>query len=202
MQYALRITTQALHDGENKMTIIAPIFIGFLFGFLLHKGGMTRYHKIVNVFRFTDMAVLKFMMSALVVGMIGIYFLVQTGIVPNMPITATHVVRNLLGGLLFGIGMAGAGVCAAPVAAGSGEGRLDYIIPGIFGMLTGALLFGLTYNSVYLQINKLATDARIVIPDAIDVNAWLVIGLFTAVTLLLFYILERAIKMRRNKVEA
>ena len=182
------------------MTIIAPIFIGLLFGFLLHKGGMTRYHKIVNVFRFTDMAVLKFMMSSLVVGMIGIYFLVQTGLVPNMPITATHVVRNLLGGLLFGIGMAGAGVCAAPVAAGSGEGRLDYIIPGIFGMLTGALLFGLTYQSVYLQINKLATDARIVIPDAIDVNAWLVIGLFTAITLLLFYILERAIKMRPNKV--
>jgi len=182
------------------MTIIAPIFIGLLFGFLLHKGGMTRYHKIVNVFRFTDMAVLKFMMSSLVVGMIGIYFLVNTGLVPNMPITATHVVRNLLGGLLFGIGMAGAGVCAAPVAAGSGEGRLDYIIPGIFGMLTGALLFGLTYQSVYLQINKLATDARIVIPDAIDVNAWLVIALFTAVTLLLFYILERAIKMRPNKV--
>ena len=181
------------------MTIIAPIFIGFLFGFLLHKGGMTRYHKIVNVFRFTDMAVLKFMMSSLVVGMIGIYFLVQMGVVPNMPITATHLVRNLFGGLLFGIGMAGAGVCAAPVAAGSGEGRLDYIIPGIIGMLTGALLFGLTYQSVYLQINKLASDARIVIPDAVDVNAWLVIGLFTAVTLLLFYILERAIKMRPNK---
>jgi len=184
---------------EKTMTIIAPIFIGFLFGFLLHKGGMTRYHKIVNVFRFTDMAVLKFMMSSLVVGMIGIYFLVQTGLVPNMPITATHVVRNLIGGLLFGIGMAGAGVCAAPVAAGSGEGRLDYIIPGITGMLTGALLFGLTYQSVYLQINKLASDARIVIPDAVDVNAWLVIGLFTAVTLLLFYVLERAIKMRPNK---
>jgi uncharacterized protein len=86
------------------------------------------------------------------------------------------------------------------VAAGSGEGRLDYIIPGIFGMLVGALLFGLTYQSVYLQINKLATDARIVIPDAINVNAWLVIGLFMAITLLLFYILERAIKMRPNKV--
>ena len=83
------------------MIIIAPIFIGFLFGFFLHKGGMTRYHKIVNVFRFTDMAVLKFMMTSMVVGMIGIYFLVNTGLVPNMPITATHVVRNLIGGLLF-----------------------------------------------------------------------------------------------------
>src|SRR5512139_330652 len=184
------------------MTIIAPIFIGFLFGFLLHKGGMTRYHKIVNVFRFTDMAVLKFMMSALVVGMIGIYFLVKTGLVPNMPITATHLVRNLLGGLLFGVGMAGAGVCAAPVAAGSGEGRLDYIIPGIFGMLTGALLFGLTYQSVYLQINKLASEARIAIPEAIDVNAWLVIGLFTAVTLLMLYVMERVMILRRDKTAA
>jgi uncharacterized membrane protein YedE/YeeE len=185
---------------RKTMTIIAPIFIGLLFGFFLHKGGMTRYHKIVNVFRFTDMAVLKFMMSSLVVGMIGIYFLVSAGLVPNLPITATHVVRNLFGGLLFGIGMAGAGVCAAPVAAGSGEGRLDYIIPGITGMLTGALLFGLTYQSVYLQINKLATDARIVIPSAIDASAWLVIALFTVVTLLLFYILERVIAGRRDKM--
>ena len=98
--------------------------------------------------------------------------------------------------------MAGAGVCAAPVAAGSGEGRLDYIIPGVLGMFVGALLFGLTYQSVYLQINKLTTDARIVIPDAIDVNAWLVIGLFTAVTIVVFYILERGIRMRADKTKA
>jgi len=52
-------------------------------------------------------------------------------------------------------------VCAAPVAAGSGEGRLDYIVPGILGMLFGGLLFGLTYNSVYLQLNKVAGEARI-----------------------------------------
>jgi hypothetical protein len=184
------------------MTIIAPIFIGFLFGFLLHKGGMTRYHKIVNVFRFTDMAVLKFMMSALVVGMIGIYLLVDLGVVPSMPITATHLFRNLVGGLLFGVGMAGAGVCAAPVAAGSGEGRLDYIVPGILGMLVGALLFGLTYNSVYLQLNKIASEARIVLPDAIDANHWLVIALFTAITLVLFYALERAIRLRADKAKA
>src|SRR5512141_601744 len=127
------------------LRIVAPIFIGFLFGFLLHKGGMTRYHKIVNVFRFTDLAVLKFMMSSLIVGMIGIYLLTDLGIVASMPITPTYIVGNLFGGLLFGVGMATAGVCAAPVAAGSGEGRLDYILPGILGMLSGALLFGLTY---------------------------------------------------------
>lgn len=184
------------------MTIIAPLIIGFLFGFLLHKGGMTRYHKIVNVFRFTDLAVLKFMMSALVVGMIGIYLLADLGVVPNIPITPTYVVGNLIGGLMFGVGMAAAGVCAAPVAAGSGEGRLDYIIPGVFGMFAGALLFGLTYNQVYPAISKIANAGPIILPEMIDANHWLVIGLFTVITIVLFYALERAIRMRADKTKA
>ncbi len=184
------------------MTIIAPIFIGFLFGFLLHKGGMTRYHKIVNVFRFTDMAVLKFMMSSLVVGMIGIYLLVDLGVVPSMPITPTYIVGNLIGGLMFGVGMASAGVCAAPVTAGTGEGRLDYIIPGLLGMLSGALLFGLTYNQVYPAINKLANFGPITLPDVIEADHWLVIGLFTAITIVLFYALERAIRLRADRTKA
>jgi len=182
------------------MTIIAPIFIGFLFGWMLHKGGMTRYHKIVNVFRFTDLAVLKFMMSSLVVGMIGIYLLTDLGLIANVPVTATYLVGNLVGGLMFGVGMAAGGVCAAPVAAGSGEGRLDYIIPGAVGMLVGALLFGLTYNQVYPALSKLANLGTIVLPELIETNHWLVIALFTAIALLLFYALERAIKLRRNRV--
>jgi uncharacterized membrane protein YedE/YeeE len=183
------------------MTIIAPIFIGFLFGFLLHKGGMTRYHKIVNVFRFTDMAVLKFMMSSLVVGMTGIYLLTDLGIVPSMPITPTYIVGNLFGGLLFGVGMASAGVCAAPVAAGSGEGRLDYIIPGILGMFSGALLFGLTYNQVYPAISKIANSGPVTLPDVLNVNHWLIIAIFTAISLVLFYTIDRALKMRADKTQ-
>ena len=60
---------------------IPALIVGFVFGWLLQKAGLTKYSKIVNVFRFTDMAVLKFMMSALVVGMIGIYFLKDLGLV-------------------------------------------------------------------------------------------------------------------------
>ncbi len=183
------------------MTIIAPIFIGFLFGFLLHKGGMTRYHKIVNVFRFTDLAVLKFMMSSLVVGMTGIYLVTDLGIVPNMPITPTYIVGNLFGGLLFGVGMATAGLCAAPVAAGSGEGRLDYILPGVFGMLTGALLFGLTYNQVYPVLSQIANSGPVTLPQVLEVNHWLVIAIFAVIALLMFYVVDRTIKMRADKTK-
>lgn len=86
--------------------LILALVLGFFFGFLLNKAGLTRYAKIVNVFRFTDMAVLQFMMTALVVSMIGLYGLRALGLVtfPNIP--ATYIAGNLIGGLIFGIGMA------------------------------------------------------------------------------------------------
>jgi hypothetical protein len=85
---------------------VIALVLGALFGFSLNKAGLTRYHKIVNVFRFTDMAVLKFMMTALVIAMSGLFALRGLGLItfPNIP--ATYVVGNLTGGLIFGIGMA------------------------------------------------------------------------------------------------
>jgi len=82
------------------------LVLGGFFGFSLNKAGLTKYHKIVNVFRFTDMAVLKFMMTALAVGMSGMFILRGFGLVtfPNIP--ATYIVGNLVGGLIFGVGMA------------------------------------------------------------------------------------------------
>jgi len=85
---------------------ILILVLGGLFGFSLNKAGLTKYHKIVNVFRFTDMAVLKFMMTALAVGMSGMFILRGFGLItfPNIP--ATYIAGNLVGGLLFGVGMA------------------------------------------------------------------------------------------------
>jgi hypothetical protein len=80
--------------------------LGAAFGFLLNKAGLTKYHKIVNVFRFTDMAVLKFMMSGLVVAMIGLYALRGLGWITFPAVPATYIVGNVVGGLVFGIGMA------------------------------------------------------------------------------------------------
>jgi hypothetical protein len=82
------------------------LILGLAFGFLLNKAGLTKYHKIVNVFRLTDLAVLKFMMSGMVVAMIGLYGLRQIGLVTFPTIPATYIVGNVFGGLIFGVGMA------------------------------------------------------------------------------------------------
>ena len=89
--------------------LILALALGFGFGFALQKAGLSKYHKIVNVFRFTDLSVIKFMLTSVAVAMVGVFALNTFGLVelPNIP--GTYVVGNLVGGLIFGVGMAGAG---------------------------------------------------------------------------------------------
>ncbi len=86
-----------------------PLILGFGFGWSLQKAGLAKYHKIVNVFRFTDLAVLKFMLTTLAVSMVGVFGLNTLGLFQLPSVPATYVVGNLVGGLVFGVGMAGAG---------------------------------------------------------------------------------------------
>ena len=90
-------------------TFILAIMLGVGFGFSLNKAGLTKYHKIANQFRFTDMTILKFMMTAIAVAMTGLYIFRGLGWVSFPTVPATYIVGNLLGGLIFGVGMALAG---------------------------------------------------------------------------------------------
>lgn len=85
---------------------IAAVLLGILFGFALNKGGLTRYGNIVGVFRFTNLTVIKFMMTALAVAAIGLYAMRDLGGIKFPAAPATYLLGNLLGGLIFGIGMA------------------------------------------------------------------------------------------------
>ncbi len=85
---------------------VIALFLGAAFGFSLNKAGLTKYNKIVNVFRLTDLAVLKFMMTALVVAMAGLYIFRGLGWITFPSVPATYIAGNVIGGLIFGIGMA------------------------------------------------------------------------------------------------
>jgi hypothetical protein len=76
------------------------LITGILFGFLLQKGRVLRFEKQVGAMLLNDMTIFKFMLSAILVGMVGIALLTDAGI-----ITLSHKPMNLgavlLGGALF-----------------------------------------------------------------------------------------------------
>ncbi|HPJ48542.1 MAG TPA: hypothetical protein PK162_06635 [Synergistales bacterium] len=48
---------------------------GIAFGFLLQKGGVTKYDIIAGQLLLKDFTVVKVMLSAILTGMVGIYFM-------------------------------------------------------------------------------------------------------------------------------
>ena len=178
------------------MSVLAPLLIGAAFGWLLHKARLGRYETIVNVFRFTDLTVVKFLVSALMVSMLGLQALVALGLARAVPVPPSYLLGNLAGGLLFGAGMALAGFCPGTVAAGAGEGRLDYLVPGTLGLLAGALLFGWLYPALFPALGQVGRLGEITLLQALHVDAWLVVALFWEVALLLFYALAHPQRQR------
>ena len=181
------------------MSIILPLLLGVVFGFALNKTGLTKYHKIVNQFRLNDMAVLKFMLTALVVAMLGLYPLYALGVINFPTVPATYIVGNLVGGLIFGVGMALAGFCPGTCVAGAGEGKVDYLVPGILGFLTGAVIYGLTYDKVFPKISAIANYGNVTLPELWHINPYLAILVFTIMALVLFYLIDRMGMQRKKK---
>lgn len=90
-------------------TYVVPLIIGFFFAFSLQKAGLGHYDRIVNQFRFKDNTIMKYMMTGISVGLVGIFALKDLGVIQLDQVPSTYIVGNIVGGLLFGVGMAIAG---------------------------------------------------------------------------------------------
>ena len=68
---------------------------------------------------------------------------------------------------------------------------MDYLVPGLLGFLTGAVIYGLTYQQVFPTISAVANYGNAIIPDLWDVSPFLFILTFALMALLLFYLIDR-----------
>lgn len=125
---------------ENRAAQLGlGLFFGVIFGFLLQKGGVAKYEVLIGMLLLEDFTVMKVILSAVVVGMIGIYTLNAVGLV-KLHIKPTRYGANTLGGILFGIGFGLAAYCPGTGAAALGQGNFDAIAV-LLGLVAGSYLF-------------------------------------------------------------
>ena len=85
------------------MQLLYGFITGVLFGFLLQKARVLRYDKQLGALRLQDFTIIKFMLAAIMVSMVGVYLLRDLGLA-RLSLKPTIVGANLLGGLIFGLG--------------------------------------------------------------------------------------------------
>jgi uncharacterized membrane protein YedE/YeeE len=173
--------------------LLMGLSLGIIFGFAIHKSKMTRYETIVGLLRLKDFTMLKVMLSAIVVGMVGIYFFKDMGILKLSPKSA-DLAANIIGGLIFGVGFALAGYCPTTGIGAIAEGRYDALMGAIPGMLLGAAIYAEAYSFLKDSLLKWGSLGKITIPGALGIvypYHWILILFICTIIILFMKALER-----------
>jgi uncharacterized membrane protein YedE/YeeE len=176
-------------EGAAMNEQILGLATGLLFGFLLQKGRVLRFEKQVGAMLLKDMTILKFMMSAILVGMVGIGLLSELGVI-KLSHKAMNVGGVVLGGALFGAGWAVMGYCPGTAVGAVGEGRWHAIF-AILGMIVGAAIYAELFPWLKTTVLAWKDYGKIGLPDTLGVSHWIIIPVFWAGTIGLFVWFEK-----------
>lgn len=178
------------HFFADPKTILLGALTGLIFGFLLQKGGVTRYNVIVNQFRFKDFTVLKTMLTAIVIGAIGIYAMLQMGMIKGLSVKGAELAMNAGGGAIFGVGMVLLGYCPGTALAAAGQGSRDALV-GIAGALVGAAVYAEVYPMLARTLEPIGKLGKVTFADVTHASPWWFIAGLAIVAVGLFVWFER-----------
>ena len=169
--------------------LIYGLVTGILFGFFLQRGQVLRYDKQIGALRLMDMTILKFMLTAIFVGSVGIYLLKDLGLV-KLSIKSTVLGATIIGGLIFGLGWGLLGYCPGTSMGAIGEGRWDGVW-GLLGMLAGAAVYAEAYPLMKRTVLTWGDLGKITLPGILGINHWFVVPVFVLSGVGLFYWFEK-----------
>lgn len=174
---------------EPARKIITGVIFGFAFGFLLQKGGVGTYHILLGQLLLQDWTVVKIMMTAVVVGMVGIYALNHFAKV-NLHLKPTKLGPNIIGGLLFGAGFALIGYCPGTAAAALGQGSWDALF-GMGGLVAGSWLYAELSGVLKKTIEKWGDLGKLTLPDVLRLPRGAVVIIMAVVLSGVLFLVER-----------
>jgi hypothetical protein len=178
---------KTLHKKKG-IQLAFGLLMGIMFGFLLQKGGATKYDVIIGQLLLADFTVVKIMLSAVVVGSIGVHFLRNMGIAQLHPKPGS-IGSTVIGGLIFGVGFGILGYCPGTMTGAVGQGSLDALFGGIAGMFIGAGIFSEIYPKLERSILNRGHFGELTWPQLLKKNQWaVVIPVAVGITALLFFI--------------
>src|ERR1035437_82401 len=169
--------------------LLAGVIFGLAFGFLLQKGGVGKYNVLIGQLLLQDFTVAKVMLTAIVVGMVGIFTLHHFAKV-NLHIKPTRIAANIIGGLLFGAGFALMGYCPVTAAVALGQGNWDAFF-GMAGLVAGSWIFAELSGWTKRTIEKWGDLGKVLLPDLLHLRRGVFVVGFALTLTAIIVLLER-----------
>ena len=164
---AVKESSEGSPAGPSGKKVLTAIVFGLAFGFLLQKGGVAKYNVLIGQLLLQDFTVVKIMVSAIIVGMVGIFTLNHFAKV-NLHIKPTRIGAQSIGGLLFGAGFALLAYCPGTGAAALGQGSWDVLF-GMAGLIAGSYLFAEMSGWLKKTVETWGEKGKLTLPDILHI---------------------------------
>ncbi|WP_404308997.1 YeeE/YedE thiosulfate transporter family protein [Neorhodopirellula lusitana] len=173
--------------SSAKQLAMGLVF-GVVFGFLLQKGGVAKFHVLIGQLMLVDYTVVKVMLSAVIVGALGIHFMHRAGLV-ELHIKPTRYASNIIGGLMFGIGFALSAYCPGTGAAALGQGNFNAIAM-MLGMVVGSYGFAEMSGWISRRVDPIGYRGNLTLHDVLPMNRTVVTLGSVAVLVIVLVVIE------------
>ncbi len=147
--------------------LASGLAFGVCFGFLLQKGGVAKFEILIGALLLEDFTVFEVMLSAILVGMLGVHILHARGLV-ELHIKPTRYAANIIGGLVFGAGFALSAYCPGTGAAALGQGNYDALAM-MTGMVAGSYLFAEASAWLARRVEPIGDRGELTLPQLTSV---------------------------------
>lgn len=174
---------------SGTSALVLAVVFGAAFGWLLHRGRVTDYNTIVNQFRLRDFTVLKVMLTAIIVGGVGVLLLVNLG-ASKFHVRDANMLGTIIGAAIFGVGMVLYGYCPGTGFAAIATGSVHALV-GAFGMLAGAVAYAFSFDWVRANILGVWKLGKVTLTDVTGVPQPVIFAILVLVAGGLFYTVEK-----------
>lgn len=154
--------------------LITGLITGIVFGFLLQKAKVTNPKVIKRQLILKDFTVMKVILTAIATGSIALYAIKAITGNTELIISTTTLKAALIGGGVFGTGMAMLGLCPG-TCVGALADKNKAAMLGFLGMILGAMVYKWSYVWVTQHLKPSCEINKTTLAQYLNISPWLII---------------------------
>lgn len=179
----------------SEWNLLAALFIGIAFGFVLERAGFSTSRKLAGVFYGYDFTVLKVFFTAAFTAAMGLLYLNYFGVFNYelvwMP--TTYVVPTLVGGAIMGVGFIMGGFCPGTSMCGIATGKID-ALAFVGGIAIGVFFYGVSYEWLWEDFRLTTNIGKKTMSEVLGISPGIAVLIFIIFGLFVFWLVDKVKK--------
>jgi len=189
-----------IFEQGSEWNLLAALFIGIAFGWVLERAGFSTSRKLAGVFYGYDFVVIKVYFTAAVTAALGLLFLNYFEVLyfENIWMPTTYLLPTIIGGIIMGLGFVMGGFCPGTSVCAAATGKLD-ALAFMGGITLGIFFYSFTYEPLWENLRKSTKLGKVKIGELIGLSEGVAVLLFVLFALFSFWLVDKIKKEYKIK---